>query len=219
MSFLTGLIAGAFIAITQVALENYGPSFGPFSLSGNGALAAPVILVPLVLFWGWTWISNRWSGRSDLPIILYTFGVYLGVGLAQPISVLVFPQDGSLPPTEALIGSVPSLLLVGLIFVLPAAVIGGIFYWLFNSGRLRANFITLVLLYLIAIAIAFLVPVLPIPILTMGIVTGTAAGQAWQHPGSRLFVAIVVLAVMGAVVFGIPYLFSTGFRLPALPTP
>lgn len=219
MSFLTGLVAGAVIAIIQVALEHYGPSFGPFALSGNGALAAPVILVPLVLFWGWTWIGNRWSGRSDLPTVLYTFGVYLGVGLAQLINVVLFPQDGSLPLADSLIGSVPSLLLVGLIFVLPAAVIGGILYWLFNSGRLRASFLVVALLYLVAIAVAFLVPVLPVPLLTMGIVTGTAAGQAWQNPGSRLFVAIIVLAVMAAVVFGIPYLFSSGFQLPSIPAP
>jgi hypothetical protein len=217
MSFISGLIAGAVIAITEVALEHYGPSFGPFSLSGNGALAAPVILIPLVLFWGWNWIGNRWSGRSDLPIVLYTFGVYLGTGLVAPIDAVAFPQGGDLP--TAVVSSIPSVLFTGLIFVLPPAVLGGILYWLFRSGRLPTNFLTVAIGYLVGLPLAFLVPVLPLPVITMGTVTGTAAGHAWRSPGARLLIAIIVIALMGAVVFGIPYLLSTGFQPPALPVP
>jgi hypothetical protein len=215
MSFTAGLVAGILIAAIQVALEHYGPSFGPFALSGNGALATPVILVPVALFWGWTWIGNRWSGRSDLPILLYTFGLYLGVGMAAPLNALFFPQNGT-SATDALVNSIPSLLLTGLIFVLPPAVIGGFLYWLFKSGRLPTNFITLAIGYLIGLPLALLVPFLPI--LTMGTVAGTAAGHAWRS-GARLLIAIWVVLLMAFVVFGIPYLLSTGFQMPALPNP
>jgi hypothetical protein len=217
MSFGTGLIAGLLIAGSEVALEHYGPSFGPFSLRGNGALAALVILVPLALFWGWTWIGNRWSGRSDLPILLYTFGLYLGVGFAAPLNALFFPPAGT-SATDALVNSVPSLLLTGLIFVLPPAVIGGLIYALFKSGRLPTNFITLTIGYLIGIPLAFLIPQLPLPVVSMGTVAGTAAGHAWRS-GGRLLIAIWVILLMALMMFGIPYLLSTGFQLPAVPLP
>src|SRR2546426_225505 len=52
MSFITGLIAGILIAAGFVAVEHYGsliPPVGPFALSGNGALAATEILVPIAI--------------------------------------------------------------------------------------------------------------------------------------------------------------------------
>ena len=51
MGLLAGLIFGVVIAALTVAFEHYGPSFDQvhISLSGNGAIAAPEILVPLVI--------------------------------------------------------------------------------------------------------------------------------------------------------------------------
>ena len=60
MGFIAGLVWGVLIAAATVALEHYGPSSEPLhiSLSGNGAIAAPVTLVPLAIFWGWSWLAN-----------------------------------------------------------------------------------------------------------------------------------------------------------------
>lgn len=208
MSFIIGLVMGILIAVIEVALEHFGPSFGPFSLSGNGAFAAPAILIPVALFWGWVWIANRWSGRSDLPTLLYTFGIYLGVGVAAPIDAYAFSQ-GSTAPTDW----APVVVLTGLIWVLPAAIIGLILFWLFKSGRLPASFITLAVGYLIGLALALFVPLLGL-LAAMGTTAGTAAGHAWRG-SSRLLVAIIVILVMGAGLFGIPYVLSNGLKLPS----
>ena len=89
MSFIAGLVWGLVVAAIEVASEHYGPSFGPIAFNGNGALAAPLIIVPLAVFRGWTWITNRWSGRSLIPGIAFTVGLYLGVGAASPADAVV----------------------------------------------------------------------------------------------------------------------------------
>src|SRR5438105_2256007 len=80
-SFLAGLVWGLLIAAATVALEHYGPSSDPLhiSLSGNGAIAAPIVLVPLAIFWGWSGIANAYAGRSVVPIATYTLALLLGV--------------------------------------------------------------------------------------------------------------------------------------------
>ena len=207
MSFISGLVVGVLIAIVEVALEHFGPSFGPFALSGNGAFVVPVILVPVALFWGWSWVANRWSGRSDLPTLLYTFGIYLGIGAVAPIDAYGFSQGSTAPAEWG-----PTLLLTGLIWVLPPAVIGLILFWLFKSGRLPTNFLTLLVGYLVAIPLVLFVP--PFGLLFgMGTTSGTAAGHAWRGSG-RVFIAIVVIVVMAAAAVGVPYVKTNGLRLP-----
>jgi len=70
MGFIAGLIFGVVIAAVTVALEHYGPSSDSLhlSLNGNGAIAAPEVLVPLAIFWGWSWLANAYAGRSVAPI-------------------------------------------------------------------------------------------------------------------------------------------------------
>ncbi len=69
MTFLAGLIWGILIAAATVGLEHYGPSIGPLhmSLSGNGAIAAPVVLVPLAIFWGWSGAALCRSPSTPWP--------------------------------------------------------------------------------------------------------------------------------------------------------
>ena len=208
MSFINGLVAGIVIAIVEVALEHYGPSFGGFALSGNGAFVAPVVLIPIALFWGWSWIANRWSGRSDLPTLLYTFGIYLGVGVVAPIDAYLFSQ-GSTAPTDW----GPTLVLTGLVWVLPQAVIGLILFWLFKSGRLPTSFITLAIGYLVALPLFLFVPPFG-TMIGMGTTSGTAAGHAWRG-SSRALIAIIVILIMGAAVLGIPYVMVNGLTLPS----
>ena len=94
MGFLPGLIWGILIAAATVALEHYGPSSEPLHItpSGNGAIAVPVIFVPLAIFWGWSWIANAYSGRSVVPMAAYTIALFLGVSLIGPADAYFFPQ-------------------------------------------------------------------------------------------------------------------------------
>src|SRR5438876_1059704 len=138
MSFITGLMAGILIAAGFAALEHYGsliPPVGPFALSGNGALAATEILVPIAILWGWSWATNRWSGRSLIPTTLYTIGLALGVGAAVPIDAVFFPATAG----STLASAIPGLVATGTIFVLVPAIIAAVIYLPLKSGRIPTN--------------------------------------------------------------------------------
>src|SRR5439155_3240785 len=115
MGFLPGLIWGILIAAATVALEHYGPSSEPLhiSLSGNGAIAVPVMLVPLAIFWGWSWIANAYSGRSIVPSAAYTLALFLGVSLIGPADAFFFPQNAGQLKVDDFVGG----LLQGTLFV------------------------------------------------------------------------------------------------------
>ena len=206
MSFITGLIAGIVIAGAWVGLEHYGsliPPIGPFAFSGNGAFAAAEVLVPIAIFWGWSWVTNRWSGRSLIPAILYTIGLALGVGVTVPIDAVFFPAN----PESTLANSIPGLAATATIFVLVPAIVAAVVYLPLKSGRIPTNVIVLAIGYLIGpVLLAFY----PYPMIAMGTVAGTAAGHAWKSPGAKTFIAILVILVMGLAIFGIPYLMSRG---------
>ena len=209
MAFIAGLIWGVVIAGLQVASEHYGPSLGPIALNGNGALAVPATLIPLAIFWGWTWIANRWSGRSLIPGIVFVAGLWLGTGAAAPIDVLLYPQS----PDATLVSSLPGLLLSGAIFVLPLALIAAGVYWALRSDRLPAAGLIVFLLYAIGLALS-IVPLLG-PIIGGGVIAGTAAGQVWRRAGGHTLIGIFVLVLMLIAVYGVPYV-QAGGALPRL---
>src|SRR2546430_17665419 len=95
MGFLAGLVWGLVIAAATVALEHYGPSSDPLhiSLSGNGAIAAPIVLVPLAIFWGWSGIANAYAGRSVVPIATYTLALLVGVRAIGRADAFFFHQS------------------------------------------------------------------------------------------------------------------------------
>ena len=209
MAFVAGLVWGIVIAGIQVASEHYGPSLGPLALNGNGALGVPATLIPLAIFWGWTWVANRWSGRSLIPGVAFVAGLWLGTGVVAPVDALLYPQG----PDSTLASSVPALLLSGAIFVLPVALIAGGVYWALRSDRLPAAGLIVVLLYLIGLALS-VVPVLG-PIIGGGVIAGTAAGQVWRRAGGQTMIGIFVLILMLIAVYGVPYVLAGG-GLPRL---
>ncbi|HEV8535224.1 MAG TPA: hypothetical protein VGR87_05810 [Candidatus Limnocylindria bacterium] len=224
MSFISGLIWGLVTAAIEVALEHYGPTvgpitagdftFGPVATNGNFALAVPMLLVPLAVFWGWSWIANRWSGRSVVPTVLFTLGLALGVGSYSLITAFAFPQGQE--PVLANVGL--SVVFIGTLFVLLPSLIAAVVYSLLKSGRLSSNALVLLIGYLVGLPIPYLWPSIPMGIaIPMGTVAGTAAGHAWRSPNAKLLIAILVLILMAITVFGIPYLISSGFKPPVLP--
>jgi hypothetical protein len=211
MSFITGLVTGILIAGVWIVLEQYGaliPQIGPFAFSGNGAFAAAELLVPIAIFWGWSWATNRWSGRSLIPATLYTLGLAVGVGITAPLDAVFYPAN----PDSTLANSIPGLIATGTIFVLLPAIVAAAFYLPLKSGRISTNGIVLAIGYLIGLPLALLYPMI-----TMGTVAGTAAGHAWKSPGSKMFIAILVIILMAIAIFGIPYLLSSGTLAPILP--
>ena len=212
MSFSTGLVIGIVIAAATVALEHYGPSVDPLhlSLAGNGALAAPEIGVPLAIFWGWAWAANRWAGRSLLPTVAYTLGLFLGVGLIAPADALAFPQSGAAGTLS--VNDLFSALFQGSLFVGTIAVIAAPIYWVLKS-RVGGAGLLIWLLYLVGIVVAAVVPLFG-AFVTGGIVAGTGAAHAWHRQGRRLLVGIVVIVVMALAVFGVPYVLANGLAIP-----
>jgi hypothetical protein len=210
MGFLTGLIWGLLIAAVTVALEHFGPSSEPLhvSLSGNGAIAAPVVLVPLAIFWGWSWIANAYAGRSVVPIAVYTLALLLGVSAIGPADALLFPQNGAEISVNDLLGG----LFQGILFVGFVAIVAAPIYWVLRS-RIGQSRILIWLLYLVSLAIAAFVQGFG-TIVAGGVVAGVASGHAWQRQGGRTFIAIVVIVIMLLAVFVIPYVLANGLSAP-----
>ena len=210
MGFLPGLIWGLVIAAVTVALEHYGPSSEPLhiSLNGNGAIAAPVVLVPLAIFWGWSWIANAYAGRSVVPTAIYTLALLLGVSAIGPADAFFFPQSGAALSVNDLLGG----LFQGILFVGFPAVIAAPIYWVLRS-RIGQSRILIWLLYLVSLAIAAFVPSFG-TIVAGGVVAGVAGGHAWQRQGGRTFIAIIVIVIMLLAVFVIPYVLASGFTAP-----
>jgi hypothetical protein len=192
---VVGVVAGLLIAALQIAAGHSAIDYQRVSFRGNGLLATavPVFLLPLAIAWGWTWVSDRWSGRSGVRLLLFTFGLVVGAASAFPVDYVLF--RGSDLDLYAL----ADVTLLGMIFVLPVVALAAVLYWAFASGRVPASFGTLALGYLGGLFLALLLPTL-----TMGAVAGTAAGNSWQHPGSRGRIALLVLLLMFVGVFELP---------------
>ena len=210
MGLLAGLIWGLVIAAITVALEHYGPSSEPLhiSLSGNGAIAAPVVLVPLAVFWGWSWIANAYAGRSVIPIAGYTLALLLGVSAIGPADAFLFPQNAAQISVNDLLGG----LFQGILFVGFVAIVAAPIYWVLRS-RIGQSRILIWLLYLVSLAIAAFVQGFG-TIVAGGVVAGVASGHAWQRQGGRTFIAIVVIVIMLLAVFAIPYVLANGLSAP-----
>lgn len=195
MSLVTGVLAGLPIAILEVAVKHLRVVLGPFRLD-EVALAVPFVLVPVGLFWGWTWASDRWAKRATSRLVLYTVGLYVGLSLVGPLDMAIFWPQADLSRLAAQAGDLATLTLV---FALPAT-LAAILFWAFGSGRLPTNTLTLAIGYLIAPALALVAP-----LVAMGTVAGTAAGHAWRAPTSRTAIALLVIAIMLVIAFGLPF--------------
>jgi len=210
MGFIAGLIWGLLIAAATIALEHYGPSSEPLhvSLSGNGAIAAPIVLVPLAIFWGWSSIANAYAGRSVIPIAAYTLALLLGVSAIGPVDAYFFPQNAAVLDVNDFLGG----LFQGILFVGFVAVVAAPIYWVLRS-RIGQSRILIWLLYLVSLAIAAFVQGFG-TIVAGGVVAGVASGHAWQRQGGRTFIGIIVIVIMALAVFGIPYVVANGLSAP-----
>jgi hypothetical protein len=184
VSLVVGVVAGLLIAALQIAAGHAAIDYQRMSFRGNGLLATA---------WGWTWVSDRWSGPSGVRLLLFTFGLVVAAASAFPLDYVLF--RGSDLDRYAL----ADVTLLGMIFVLPVVALAAILYWAFASDGVPASFGTLALGYLGGLFLALLLPTL-----TMGAVAGTAAGNSWQHPGSRGRIAFLMLLLMFVAVFELP---------------
>jgi len=203
MSFVRGLtfgcvIAGLYLLAGHVHIEN-----NRFSFTGNSALALAVaaVLVPLAIVWGWTWVSDRWSGRSGPRLLLFTLGLVVGTAAAFPVDHIVFPTGDSTGESAAVL---PVLAIDGILFIVPAVAVAAILYWAFGSGKVPLMLPTLAIGYLASLPVALLFPPA-----AMGLVAGTAAGHAWRAPGARTLITMLVIFIMLIATFEIPLAAAT----------
>jgi len=200
-SFLFGLIAGAIISVLTVLAEHSRISFNSYALYGNGALIVPAILAPFALYPGWLWTISR-GGRA-LEMAILVLGLHLGVGLTSVLEVLFFPSAADLTIADAL----PGFLLTGAIFVLPAALLAGLAYWLGMSLHGTGLIAAIIVGVLFASFLAVFWGV------GLGILAGGAVAIARRAPfqrvavGAALFVAMIVvgnLPLIGALTTPLP---------------
>src|SRR5205823_7866835 len=132
VSFLRGLVVGALIAGLQLAAAHISLEYQRYSFHGSAvlALAVPVTFLPLAIASGWTWVSERWSGRSGPRLPLYTVGLVLAAASAFPLDYALYPRDGGVA-----VGPLVDITFVGFLFVLPVVPVAAVMYWAFASGK------------------------------------------------------------------------------------
>jgi hypothetical protein len=190
MSLLVGLVAGLLIAAIYLLAGHFRIETPQFTLAGNGtlALATASVLVPLAILWGWTWVSDRWSGRSGPRLLLFTLGLALTTAAAFPLDSIL---SASAPDRIVFDPSVSIVAVDGVLWIVPVVAIAAILYWLFGSGKLPVGLPTLALGYLIGLPLGLFFPPA-----AMGAVAGTAAGHAWREPGARALIVVLVVFIM-----------------------
>ena len=190
MSLIAGLVAGLVIAGLYVLTGHLRIETPQFTLSGNStlALATASVLVPLAILWGWTWVSDRWSGRSGPRLLFFNLGLVLAVAAAFPLDAIVSASASDRVVFDPRL-SVNAI--DGVLWVLPVVAIAGILYWLFGSGKLPVGGPMLAIAYLVGLPLG-----LVFPPAAMGAVAGTAAGHAWREPGARTLIVVLVIFIM-----------------------
>jgi hypothetical protein len=204
VSLIAGLIAGLLIAVLYVLAGHFRIETEQFRFSGNGtlALATASVLVPLAILWGWTWVSDRWSGRSGPRLALFTLGLVLATAAAFPLDSIV--RASSVPDRIVFDPSVSIIAVDGVLWIVPIVAIAAILYWLFGSGKLPVALPTLALGYLIGLPLG-----LVFPPAAMGAVAGTAAGHAWREPRARTLIVILVIFIMLVAAVELPLAAAT----------
>lgn len=213
MSLIAGLIAGLVIAGLYVLAGHFRIVTKELDLSGNGTLALATIsvLVPLAILWGWTWVSDRWSGRSGPRLALFTLGLVLATAAAFPLESIVAASGSDRIVFDPRVSIVA---VDGMLWIVPIVGIAAILYWLFGSGRLPIGLPTLAFGYLIGLPLALFFPPA-----AMGAVAGTAAGHAWREPGARTLIVVLVIFIMLVAAVELPLAAATvdGPLLPSFP--
>jgi hypothetical protein len=187
---IAGLVAGLVIAALYLLMGHVRIETPQFTLSGNStlALATASVLVPLAILWGWTWVSDRWSGRSGPRLLFFNLGLVLAVAAAFPLDAIV---SASAPDRIVFDPRISVNAIDGILWVLPVVAIAGILYWLFGSGKLPVGGPMLAIAYLVGLPLG-----LVFPPAAMGAVAGTAAGHAWREPGARTLIVVLVIFIM-----------------------
>jgi hypothetical protein len=207
---IAGLVAGLVIAGLYVLTGHLRIETPQFTLSGNStlALATASVLVPLAILWGWTWVSDRWSGRSGPRLLFFNLGLVLAVAAAFPLDAIV---SASAPDRVVFDPRLSVNAIDGVLWVLPVVAIAGILYWLFGSGKLPVGGPMLAIAYLVGLPLG-----LVFPPAAMGAVAGTAAGHAWREPGARTLIVVLVIFIMLVAAVELP-LAAASANFPTFP--
>jgi len=185
LAIVAGYLAGLIVSGLTSAVENSRIAFGNIALYGNGALIVPIMLAPFALYPGWAWLLSR-QGDRRLEAALYTLGLALGVGTPGMIATIQYAQSTDVP----LLIAVPGSLLIGALFVVPAALLAAGTLWLIRSGRLAVTPLT--------VAFAIVIAALTFTLLGagLGILTGGAIALALERPTRRIAIGIALLALV-----------------------
>ena len=173
--FSIGVFGGLVVAVITRAAAESQATIGQYALHEEGAFILPGLLVPFVMFVGWSAALLR--GARALDLALYAAGVHIGIGLI------------SLDPVLILVG--------GLLLVDGSALISGVgLFW----GR-RVDTKTMLITIGIATAAAFLLVF--VYHIVLALAAGVAVAYVERHP-SRAALAAGALAVLTLALAVVP---------------
>ena len=190
-----GLFAGAGIGMITRAVETSRIAFGPYGLSGNGALAVPQILAPLAIYA--LWVSLLRAGGAPIAgMVAAVVGLDLGTGLAYSVLARV--------PLE------PASVALGFgVFVLPIAALAGIAMWILRVARASANRPALAVMFVVGIVVSSVPPLSFLGAFGgIGLSIGAAVLAArGARPVVVTLIGAAVLVAGVVSVFAVPLLF------------
>ena len=175
--FAAGLVSGAAVTVTMGLVLKTVPAIGSYSLADDGGIIIPSLLVPYVLFVGWT-VALRYRARAR-DLAFFALGMHFGVGALGLLT-----------------GDIGILLFAGLLLVDGVAVVAGAGLWFARHAALRTVLISLAVAWVLAFVL------IAIYHLVFAMTAGVAVAYVERRPARTLLIAgsLALAALVMAIV-------------------
>jgi hypothetical protein len=188
------ILLGAAIGVVARVAEVSQLAFGPYALSGNGALAVPAILAPVALYIGWIRPLRRRGAPWTLAMVLHLLGLEIGIALGQTVAGASTSQG----------------LAIGAAFLVPVAVIAAITIVVLRRWHVDVEIRLITIAFMASLLLGGIPAIAAFGGAGMsGIAVGASAVHASRsRPRVRVALGVALFLLMVVTVFGTPIALS-----------